>query len=1055
MNRTRIGAVLILLIILLGITLGSCAPCSHTDGDGDYICDDCGADIDRVACSEHEDTGCDGRCDICERVVAIEHIDTGADGICDKCGACTEHIDTACDGACDRCSATMRIQHIDEDGDKACDKCLHCITGHTDEDCDGVCDKDGASVEIIHRDLSGDGVCDKCHRCTSTHLDEDCDGVCDMDSATVAIVHIDKNNDNICDKCQGAVCIHEYEDGSTVCKKCGKAMDKISYTAKKTASVGRGVTLYPTHTLAYNSAVYRGAQVEYTFRIKNTGNVKMTANISDTLPEGARLVSGCDNVDGRALIWALDLAVGEEKEISYTIEVTADRGEGGVLPGSLATVNGEAVSTYDLYIAPTLNDVDKEYITKAIRILSVSTYTGIDFAKHAYTIAFTNAKAITTKLTGTPTEALAGILAGDSTLSAMVAPGLYGGTSAPTDIDGIMGERADCVTTSDLVAGDIIIANANGKCSMYIYATGEMYDITGRAVRVDSAATLASLDNALGYAVIRPSLTMTSFTPSDPDELPEAMDKYQEALVKTAETYLLRGESLQYDDTRFGLTGSSSTNTSGEYRWEIDVHVPEDYTTTEWGYLNCAAFTYEVYRNALGYALPREMYTTYNLSKFSNELDMRTFCFTNDTPGEYTEEYKLQIEREFMDALEVGDIVVVRRSNNNGHAMLYVGNGRLVHSGGGSYSQTSGGVGYEVYEPTIRCHKVTDYIFDPSSVGGNPFRTSDEYGEAYVTELILVRPLNVFDGEIPEATTERIENMQDIRAEKTSSHSSSVTVNVGDEITYTFSLYNIGKADRVISISDKIPTGTSLLSGCDNVSGDSLAWSVTVGAGATVKVSYTVKVGDLPDGTAIASNDAKIGGVAYRCATIYVRRTLTAAEQEEVIDAIATLKTEGVALDKLALVNEIYKRALGIENDIFLTTDISEVMTGEDGVFITSTHKIGSKAATEINTDESAYYRSMLADGLYGGYRVYSGQLKHDRTRLVMEQNLVVGDIIVGRTSSAERIFMYVGDATLICLYSTSTIELFSTASSFSTICENIMYYGRDFAVLRPSMVLD
>lgn len=1117
----KILALSILLLILISALASCAAPCVHADEDKDYICDKCEGDLERTACLSHYDKECDAKCDICQRIVLIEHIDADADGKCDKCKGCTAHIDADCDAGCDKCSATVKVAHLDTDADGKCDKCkactlhidtncdakcdncpatveimhidnnsdnkcdkcracfLHsdidcdgkcdlcyarvdvvhrdtdddgvcnkchrCTRGHADNNCDGVCDKDGATTEILHLDLTGDGVCDKCHRCTEGHTDNNCDGVCDKDGATVAITHEDKDKNNVCDKCEHAICAHEYGEDD-MCTICGNKLEKISYTIRKSASVSRGKTLYPSHKIEYNSTTYRGENVTFTFTIKNTGNVVLRAVLSDTLSEGVRLVSGCDIVDGGRLSWAVELAEGEEREISYTVEVTAT--ESGVISGKGAEMLGEAIAGDDLYMAPTFNDIDKEYIDKAIKILLPSTYSGLDFAKHAYTVAFTNAAAITALLT-TPDEALTEALS-DTEVSAMVAPGLYGGSAISENISSIKGERLAGITEADLVAGDLILVRTAGTTRIYIVANDAIYDITTAEKTVSSP--LASLASQEAFVVLRPSMTMSAFTPSNPDETPEVLNAYQEALIKTAESYLLRGEALQYDDTRFGF------DSSNEFRWQIDIKSPEDFTNDEWGYLNCAAFTYEVYRTGLGYTLPSSMYTTANLTKYSDGLGMRAFYFKNETPGEYTEEFKLLKERELMETLEAGDILVVRRKNSSGHAMLYVGNGRLIHSGGGNYSKTSSGVGYEVYEPTIRCHKVSDYVFNDSSVGGNPFRGADEYSDNYVTEILLVRPLNVFKGEIPEVSTQRVNGMSDIVVEKTSSHPSSTTVNIGGEITYYFTLTSYANEAMTIGIRDKAPAGTTYLSGAENVNDGTLSWQITLAPGETVTLSYAVKVNeDTKDGALIFGTDAIVGGIPVKCPGIYVKRTLTESEQERLLEAIEEIRKENTTLIGLEIVNEAYKRTLGIDYDIFKTTDADEVMAGEDGVFVASTHKFSSKYCTEINTDESAYYRSMMADGLYGGMRVYSANLKNDRTRLVREENLVIGDVLVGRTSSAIRVFIYTGNSTWIILHDADGDGRgdFTAPSSFATICENILYFGRDFAVLRPSFVVE
>ena len=89
--------------------------------------------------------------------------------------------------------------------------------------------------------------------------------------------------------------------------------------------------------------------------------------------------------------------------------------------------------------------------------------------------------------------------------------------------------------------------------------------------------------------------------------------------------------------------------------------------------------------------------------------------------------------------------------------------------------------------------------------------------------------------------------------------------------------------------------------------------------------------------------------------------------------------------------------------------------------------------------------------------RLYSANLKNDRTRLVREENLVIGDVLIGRTSQAIRVFIYTGNSTWIILHETNgdRTNILTAAASFTTICENILYFGRDFAILRPSFVVE
>lgn len=1006
--------VLLLVLLLAVVSFAACkddpTPCTaHADENADGICDVCGESVAPAPCTAHADADLNGVCDACGATVPIP---------------CTAHADANCDGKCDNCAAAVTVIHLDTVADGVCDKCGACLE-HRDDNCNDVCDNCATVVQIGHEDEDDDGECDKCGDCVA-HEDDDCNGQCDKCETAVAVIHKDEvGSDNLCDK-------------------CGAQVLPITFSATKTASVPRGKTLYPAQYIAWSNTTLRGAYLTYTIRVTNTGENVATVQITDTVPTNTRFVSGCENKVGDALTWTVTVPVGETRTITYTVAVTATAA--GTVEGDGAMVNDTPVGCYDLYIEQTLNEVDMKYLEKAIRVLSKSSYNARAFALWAYGVAYTKTEAISGiwALDDTPADILDAIFAGENEkLISAIAPGLYGGMSSSA----ILGAKGACnaaFDTTDLLTGDLLFVRTNGQTKLYIVCADVLYDITATAVKVDIGAVLDALSVSEKYAVLRPSIALTGFHSTDPDQTPAVMNAYQEALVKTAETFLLRGENLQYDDVWFGLA-----STTGEHRWTHGQKTPEEYTYDEWGYVNCAVFTYDVYLNALGYALPNNMYTTANLASQSEGLGMRMFYFENTTPGNYTDAYKLELERQFMSTLQIGDLVVVRRktaSGTSGHVMMYIGNGKLIHSTGSSYKSVDG-IGTEVYEPTVRYLNVSDYLFTPTSTN-YPFRGSDSLSTTYVQYLLIVRPLNGFSGSIPANTTARIQNMQDIRADKLSSHASSVSVNPGDEITFTFSIFNVGTQSRTVAIYDKVPTGTTYVSGGQSVSGDELRWTVTVLPGETVTVSYVVRVNNVADGTLIDGRDATVGGVKHRCAAIRVKNTLTATQQTAIKSAVEALKNEGSTLSKLAMVNEIYRRALGVEN-IFADTNVNNVIReGSESVFATSTVKNGTRYLSCLRTTETAYSR-MLVDHLYGGMRFDSSAKLYDRTKLLKEHNLVVGDILIGRTASAEYVYIYVGDGQLIALNSGV-----GSAADFKGLSERIMYYARDFAVLRPSYVI-
>jgi uncharacterized repeat protein (TIGR01451 family) len=334
--------------------------------------------------------------------------------------------------------------------------------------------------------------------------------------------------------------------------------------------------------------------------------------------------------------------------------------------------------------------------------------------------------------------------------------------------------------------------------------------------------------------------------------------------------------------------------------------------------------------------------------------------------------------------------------------------------------------------------RVQDYVSKPASAKGYVF--------GIVTDLAIVRPLQVFEGEIPENTQNRVANMQGIMAQKLSSHTKSQTVNPGENITFTFEIYNTRSTPVTLDISDKLPENTTLVSG-------QLQQQVTIPAEGRVQVSYTVQVNaDVPYGTVIQSTESYVGGITVKCAPIQVRSTLTAAQQQALIDAVKALQNGDNTATGLALVNKLYYEATGIEN-ILDTTDHATLCEGTDGIFAKKQMSTESTKRQIFKVNTGSKYQQLVAPTLYGGYRMFTPLWQHDRTRLPQEHDLQVGDLIVGRTLSSRVIMMYLGQEQGFVKLTTATLDADTVAPALRL--ERLHGYGYYFAILRPSFALE
>ncbi|MBO5867733.1 MAG: C40 family peptidase, partial [Oscillospiraceae bacterium] len=454
---------------------------------------------------------------------------------------------------------------------------------------------------------------------------------------------------------------------------------------------------------------------------------------------------------------------------------------------------------------------------------------------------------------------------------------------------------------------------------------------------------------------------------------------------------------------------------------------------------NCAAFTYEVYYQTLGYKLPDNMYTTSKLASQSAGNGTQVYVYNRTKGSTQTEAEKEKVREEFLGCLQPGDILCIRREDNSGHALLYIGNGEILHSSGSTYNYT-GSYGVETYEASIRRVRVEDYFFNPEMTArGDIFSVA--------TKLLVVRPLQVYTGGITETTENRLENLEGIVAEKLSSHVRAQTADIGESITFTYAMHNITDRDVTLKVQETVPEELEWVSGGIR-SGAQLSWTVKVPAHGRASVSYTAKVkSGTAYGTLIQSTDSTVGGVTVKCEPVRVGKKLTTQQQEALVDAFLTIKEQGTDLKGLSLVNELYKRATGVEK-IFASTSFSTVTRGANGCFKVYDDS-GSKVIYQLNPTGS--YANMLAPGMYGGYRLWASEFANDRTRLGKEQDLQIGDVLFGKTSSSEGIMLYLGEDLGFVNMSTLADDTVSVAARL----ERLLAYGYYYAIMRPMQALE
>ena len=682
---------------------------------------------------------------------------------------------------------------------------------------------------------------------------------------------------------------------------------------------------------------------------------------------------------------------------------------------------------------PYKSDYTVGVLSTAIRTLSDSEFREYDLLKFIYAHAFSYSTAVSSFIPKDLEETLPTMFGDDANELFAKTAVAFGGTAVQ---DKTVGEltAVSTVEQSKLYVGDVLFTKNGDACAHYIYDKDGLVNLSAPLENVDTAAVLAALPQSEQFAVLRLTYAMEGKKTLVDEPLSDKnFTEAQKALVATAQSYLLRGDKLQYVSLKDGLN-------SGHY---VGVKSPEDHTSDNYGPLQCSGFCYDVYYQALGFEIKydgEKLNSSVTMRKYAEELGIQKHVMTCKNEADYTEEDKARISKELLDLLEPGDILLTSRVSG-GHVLLYVGNGNIIHADGSSYSEKT----YtEVYEPTVRQQRFVDYFL---TEGGNGYLFAADTGRK-VTELMVLRPLDVWNGEIPEATKNRMQNLSGVMAQKLSSHNISLTADVGEEITYTFELYNQNDKEITLAVCDVVSANSTYVSGAETVSGSTLSWQVTLPANTRKTVSYVVKVAEgAKRGDEVVSTGGLVGGVPVNCPAVVVGNTLSAAELQTLKDTITSYQPSENA-NGFAIVNDIYKQAFGWEA-IFTETEFAEVYEGESGLLEQKAEMVKNKLRFWLELREDSGYRQMVAPNLYGGYGTKEGAFGSPVVMPAKQQQFVVGDIIIAKIFDEEHLYLYAGDGVLYDVMNGYKLDERNVRGRMEYFLNTDFAY----AVLRPSLV--
>ncbi len=461
--------------------------------------------------------------------------------------------------------------------------------------------------------------------------------------------------------------------------------------------------------------------------------------------------------------------------------------------------------------------------------------------------------------------------------------------------------------------------------------------------------------------------------------------------------------------------------------------LPEDATAQRNLYLDCSSFVNSVYYYTFGANLLSggRSVTTSNINRemsskpVGSDLELMRYI-TGDELAAYQESDEkaaVEIER-IKKMLQPGDIINYYRASS-GHVIMYLGDGKFIHSTGSANPKTSTGL----VDPGTSLEKSTadeerfgtvnidswDRFFTrnvtPKSQDDGRSGTSNNYlFRSGMSAIAVFRPLNEKNGRMKdmaltkESISRYIYQGLDIEKSAEVKHGAGTrrlfygnSLYTGDEVCFTVRIYNSSDTVmRSLSVTETIPSVMRFVESSEGSAyfekdGAIAAHISSLGAGDTYEFRYTLRVcSDAPAGSDVDDSETYVNGI--RTNRIFCQISATELSSHAFEESLKAAEGSRFS-DGLDAVKSVY----GKINASCPFDSLNGFKSLEDVI---------KRLFPSNVSDFTSSGGNIAVRVLYGGYNVGSAEitaanasLDYDtynlRARRVMEQYLSNGDVIV------------------------------------------------------------